>query len=230
MLFRSEADDVIGTIAVKAAQQEYVVAIVTGDKDFFQLVCEGIRVFNPRDEGTWYDAPGVKEKFGVTPHQVVDVLSLMGDSIDNVKGVPGIGEKGAKDLIAVHGTLDRLIEAASSVPQKKYREALVTHGESARRSRELLRIRTDVPVAFEIDSFRYRGANRKDCFELFSQLGFRTLVSEYAPTADMIVKDYAIVESLDALRGLVAELRQSDRKSTRLNSSHIQKSRMPSSA
>jgi DNA polymerase-1 len=147
----------------------------------------------------------------VTPDQVVDVLSLMGDSIDNVKGVPGIGEKGAKDLIATHGTLDRLIEAAPSLSQKKYRETLATHGESARHSRELLRIRIDVPVTFEIESFRYRGANRGECFELFSQLGFRTLVSEYAPTAETITKDYVIVEALDALAELVGSLRQNAR-------------------
>ena len=91
---RFEADDVIGTLATKAAASGFEVAIVTGDKDFFQLVHDGVKVYNPRDDGTWYDADGVKEKFGVTPEQVVDVLALMGDSIDNIKGVPGIGEKG----------------------------------------------------------------------------------------------------------------------------------------
>jgi len=211
-----EADDVIGTIAVKAAQQDYTVAIVTGDKDFFQLVCDDIRVFNPRDEGTWYDETGVKEKFGVAPNQVVDVLSLMGDAIDNVKGVPGIGEKGAKDLIATHGTLDRLLEAAPTVSQKKYREALGMHGEAARKSRELLRIRTDVPVTFDLGSFRHGGADRQACFELFSQLGFRTLVAEYAPTAATIAKDYVLVESLEALRELVTELRQAGRFASRV--------------
>ena len=93
---------------------------------------DGIRVFNPRDEGTWYDAAGVKEKFGVTPDQVVDVLALMGDTIDNVKGVPGIGEKGARDLISTYGTLDALLERAAEVPQKKYREALLAHADEAR--------------------------------------------------------------------------------------------------
>ena len=93
-----EADDVIATLARAAAADDYEVAIVTGDKDFFQLVDDRIRVFNPRDEGTWYDAGGVREKWGVGPEQVVDVLALMGDAIDNIKGVPGIGEKGASDL------------------------------------------------------------------------------------------------------------------------------------
>src|SRR3954468_9384802 len=112
---RYEADDVIGTLAIKASAAGFDVAIVTGDKDFFQLVRDGIRVFNPREEGTWYDAAGVTEKFGVTPDQVVDVLALMGDTIDNIKGVPGIGEKGARDLIAEYGSLEELIAHASEV-------------------------------------------------------------------------------------------------------------------
>ena len=210
-----EADDVIGTIAAKTSR-DFQVAIVTGDKDFFQLVCDGVRVFNPRDEGAWYDESGVKEKFGVFPGQVVDVLSLMGDAIDNVKGVPGIGEKGAKDLIATHGSLDRLLDNVPSLTQKKYREALATHSESARQSRELLRIRTDVPVVVDVSSFRYSGANREACFELFSQLGFRTLVAEFAPTAETIEKDYSLVESLDDLRTLAAELRRVGRFACRV--------------
>src|SRR6202521_4704212 len=121
---RYEADDVIGTLTMQAAAAGFDVAIVTGDKDFFQLVRDGIRVFNPREEGTWYDAAGVKEKFGVAPDHVVDVLALMGDSIDNIKGVPGIGEKGARDLIASYGSLENLIEHAREIPQKRYRDAL----------------------------------------------------------------------------------------------------------
>src|SRR5262247_2157554 len=133
---RYEADDVIGTLAVKAAAAGYEVAIVTGDKDFFQLVHDGIKVYNPRDDGTWFDAQGVKEKFGVTPEQVVDVLALMGDSIDNIKGVPGIGEKGARDLIATYGSLEALLAHAGDVSNKRYREGLLGHAEDARQSRE----------------------------------------------------------------------------------------------
>src|SRR5437764_2910864 len=110
---RYEADDVIGTLAEKATAAGFDVAIVTGDKDFFQLVRDGIRVFNPRDEGTWYDAAGVKEKFGVTPEQVADVLALTGDTNDNIRGVPGIGEKGARELIATYGSLEQLITRAA---------------------------------------------------------------------------------------------------------------------
>jgi DNA polymerase I len=203
---RYEADDVIGTLTRRARAEGYGVAIVTGDKDFFQLVGDGIRVFNPREEGTWYDSAGVKEKLGVTPDQVVDVLALMGDSIDNVKGVPGIGEKGAQALISTYGTLDQLLARASEVTQKKYREALVAHADLARASRELLRIHTDVPVRFEIDSFRFRGPSRQQCYELFNELGFRSLVMEYAPTAATTQKDYQLVTTTDELRSLVDDL------------------------
>ena len=97
---RFEADDVIGTLTMKAAAAGLKVAIVTGDKDLLQLVRDGVRVFNPREDGTWYDAEGVKERFGVSPDQVVDVLALMGDAVDNIKGVPSIGDKGARELIS----------------------------------------------------------------------------------------------------------------------------------
>jgi DNA polymerase I len=208
---RYEADDVIGTMALRATSEGYGVAIITGDKDFFQLVRDGIRVFNPRDEGAWYDASGVKEKFGVTPDQVVDVLALMGDTIDNVKGVPGIGEKGARELISTYGTLDALLAQAAVVPQRKYREALMSHADEAKSSRELLRIRTDVPVEFDIDAFRYRGPSRDRCYELFGELGFRSLVMEFAPTADTVQNDYRLVTTSDELVSLVDQLRSARR-------------------
>ena len=191
-----EADDVIGTLAMQAKQAGFEVALVTGDKDFFQLVGDGVRVFNPRDEGTWYDAAGVVEKFGVRPDQVVDVLALMGDTIDNIKGVPGIGEKGARDLIAAHGSLDALLEAAPSITQKRYREGLLAHADDARMSRQLARIRTDVPVTFDPDALRFRGPAPDRCFKLFSALGFRTLVTEYAPTAATSTRKYRVATSL----------------------------------
>ncbi len=206
-----EADDVIGTLATRAAEAGYHVAIVTGDKDFFQLVHDGIRVFNPRDDGTWYDAAGVAEKFGVPPGQVVDVLALMGDAIDNIKGVPGIGEKGARDLISTFGTLDALLERAAEVTQKKYREGLLEHADEARKSRELLRIRTDVPVPFEIDALKYSGPSSEQCYALFSELGFRTLAPEYAPTAETTARDYRIATSRADLDALAAEIRAAGR-------------------
>ena len=251
-----EADDVIGTIAGRAAAAGYDVVIVTGDKDLLQLVHDGtpspdaagppagqsvvpnapgaglpnarsrvgvqdaleresrrgaVRVFNPRDEGIWYDAAAVVERFGVPPERVVDLLALAGDAIDNIKGVTGIGEKGARDLITTYGSLDGLLAHAGEVQQKKYREALLAQAEDARQSRELARIRTDVPVDFDLGWFRYRGPSREKCYELFSALGFRSLLMEFAPTAGAIAKDYSLVESIEALDALVGDLRRAGR-------------------
>jgi DNA polymerase-1 len=211
-----EADDVIGTVTERAVAEGYDVAVVTGDKDLFQLVRDGVRVFNPRDEGTWYDAEGVKEKFGVAPDRVVDVLALTGDSVDNIKGVPGIGEKGARELIAAYGSLEALLAHAGEVPQKKYREALVANVGLARQSLELARLRTDAPVPFEIEGFRYRGPDRAACFALFSELGFRTLLNEYAPTAATVARDYALADTPDAARALAEDLRRAGKIAVRV--------------
>lgn len=211
-----EADDVIGTLATKAGAHGLQAAIVTGDKDFFQLVRDGIRVYNPKDEGTWYDAAAVKEKWGVEPTQVCDVLALMGDSSDNVKGVPGIGEKGATELISTYGSLDALLEHAGEVKQKKYREGLLANADQARQSRELVTIHTDVDVPFEAEQFRFKGADRERCYALFSKMEFRTLLPEYAPTASSVVKDYAIINSTEELAALVAEMRAAGRFSMKV--------------
>jgi DNA polymerase-1 len=213
---RYEADDVIGTLATQAAAAGFEVAIVTGDKDFFQLVHDGIRVFNPKEEGTWYDAEGVNEKFGVPPDRVVDVLALMGDTIDNIRGVPGIGEKGGRDLIATYGSLENLIAHASEVKHKRYREGLLANVESARQSKELARIRTDVPVPFEPESLRYRGASRERAFRIFTELGFRAFAHEYAPTAASIQKHYRTLETVEDLRALADELRRAGRFALRV--------------
>lgn len=202
-----EADDVIGTMAKQATDAGFDVAIVSIDKDFFQLVHDGIRVYDPREDGAWFDAAAVEEKFGVKPSHVVDVLALVGDTSDNVAGVPGVGKKGAADLIGTFGSLDALLDRAPELPQRKYREALVAHRDDALRSRELVTIRCDVPLEIDFESIRYRGAARERCYELFSRLAFRTLVTEYAPDADTIQKDYVLVTDAAELDRLVADLR-----------------------
>src|SRR5215813_10376830 len=213
---RYEADDVIGTLAEKAAAAGFEVAIVTGDKDFFQLVRDGIKVFNPKEEGTWYDAEGVKEKFGVPPELVVDVMALMGDTIDNIKGVPGIGDKGARELIVQYGSLENLIAHAAEVKNKRYREGLLANIENARQSRELAKIRTDVPVEFVPETVRFRGGSRQRSFEIFNELGFRAFAKEYAPTASTIEKSYRTVTTDDELAQLVARLKGAGRFALRV--------------
>ena len=203
-----EADDVIGTIAKRASDTGFDVAIVSIDKDFFQLVHNGVRVYDPREDGTWFDEVAVQEKFGVQPSRVVDVLALVGDTSDNVAGVPGVGKKGAVDLITTFGSLDALLDNAGDLTQRKYRDALLTHRDDALRSRELVTIRCDVPIDVDVDALRYRGASRERCYELFSRLAFRTLVNDYAPTADTVNQDYALVVTLAELDALIAELRE----------------------
>jgi DNA polymerase-1 len=202
-----EADDVIGTVAMRARTDGFEVAIVSIDKDFFQMVGSGIRVYDPREEGAWFDSDGVVEKFGVRPEQVTDVLALVGDTSDNVAGVPGIGKKGAIDLVTQFGGLDAMLGRLGELKPKQ-REALSTHREDALRSRELVTIRTDVPLEIDFPSLRYRGASRERCYELFTRLAFRTLVNDYAPTADTIQKDYQLVTTLSELDALIQELRQ----------------------
>ena len=206
-----EADDVIGTLARRAAAAGYAVTIVTSDKDLLQLVDERIRVLNPRDDGTWYDEAGVVERFGVAPDRVIDVLALSGDAVDNIKGVPGIGDKGARELIAEFGSLDGLLARVSEVRQKKYREALAANPAAARESRELARIRTDVPVEIDLEGLRFRGPRREDCLQLFTELGFRSLVADFAPAADSVARDYRILESAEELEAFLASLRAAGR-------------------
>lgn len=215
-----EADDVIGTVTKRAAAEGFDVAIVSIDKDFFQLVLDGIRVYDPREDGVWYDERGVTEKFGVKPAQVADVLALVGDTSDNVAGVPGVGKKGAVDLVTAHGSLDVLLDNAETLAQRKYREALLAHRADALRSRELVTIRTDVPVDVDFDLLRYRGASRERCYELFSKLAFRSLMYEYAPTAETIQKDYKVVASLEELDRLVGKLRAAGEFALRIIPSH----------
>src|SRR6185503_7115288 len=203
-----EADDVIGTLARQAAAEGYEVAIVSIDKDFFQLVRDGVRVYDPREDGVWFDASGVVEKFGVQPAQVTDVLALVGDTSDNVAGVPGIGKKGAIDLVTQFGGLDALLERVGELKPKQ-RDALSTHRADALRSRELVTIRTDVPLDVDFESLRYRGPTRERAYELFSRLDFRVILDDYAPppaTAATIEKSYSLITTESDLAGLTGEL------------------------
>ncbi|PYQ98247.1 MAG: DNA polymerase I [Acidobacteria bacterium] len=146
----------------------------------------------------------------------MDVLALMGDTIDNIKGVPGIGEKGARELIAAYGSLENLLAHAPEVKHKRYREGLLANAEQARRSRELARIRTDVPVDLDPPALQYRGGSRERSFQIFNELGFRTIAKEYAPTAGSIAKTYRVVTTAEEVRQLVDRLRAAGRFALRV--------------
>jgi DNA polymerase-1 len=171
-----EADDVIGTLSHKAAAAGLDVVIVTADKDMLQLVGPHVRVFHTGRE-IFLDEAGVREFFGVAPEQVADVLALMGDSVDNVPGVPGVGQVTAKKWISEHGSLSALLEHADAV-KGKVGESLRQNREAALLSRKLVEIPTDLPIPLELDSLRYSSPDYGKLKDLFVELEFHSLAAE----------------------------------------------------
>src|SRR5204863_5065888 len=182
-----EADDVIGTLAHAARGLQVV--IVSGDKDFYQLIGPGIALLNPGRGGPaaveehWVDQTNASERLGVPPERVVDYLALVGDSSDNVPGVKGIGEKTALELLGAYGDLDTILTRAPEVTGKRAREALLQHSELARLSRDLVTIRRDAPVSLDLDHLRVRPPDIPRLRELFTELEFRSLI----PKLDRLV-------------------------------------------
>jgi DNA polymerase-1 len=171
-----EADDVIATLASRARAAGMDVVVVSSDKDLLQLVGPGVAVWDPAREKT-YDREAVRGKLGVPPEAVRDWLALVGDASDNVPGVPGIGEKGATDLIAAHGSLEGVYEHLDDLPPRK-REALVAGRDSAFLSRDLATLRTDVPVEADVAALRPGAPDRASLVDLLTELEFRALLAE----------------------------------------------------
>ena len=177
-----EADDVIGTLAARAVAEGLEAVIVSGDKDFFQLVGPGVLLLNPGRGGphgvaaNWVDEQAATRKLGVAPGQVVDYLALVGDSSDNVPGAPGIGPKTAVKLLEQYGTLDEVLARAGEVKAKRPRESLLEHREQILLSRELVTIRTDLPLDTDLDGLRTSEPDNERLRTLFVDLEFRALL------------------------------------------------------
>jgi DNA polymerase-1 len=193
-----EADDLIGSLACAARDRGYEVVIATSDKDFFQLVGDGIRFYHTGRE-VLYDAKGVEETFGLPPEKVIDVMAIWGDAIDNIPGVPGIGEKGAKSLIAQFGSLENIYEHLDELKPAQ-RKKLEEHREKAFLSRELARIKCDLEVDIDFDSLKRREPDRAKLHELFSRLEFASLMQEYLPEAPAVEREYRVAGSADDIR------------------------------
>jgi DNA polymerase-1 len=178
-----EADDVIGTLAAQAAARGVPAVIVSGDKDFYQLIGPGISLLNPGRGGAasieeqWVDESNAGERLGVPPGRVPDYLALVGDSSDNVPGVRGIGDKGARQLITEYGDLESILSHASEVSAKRTREALLQGAANARLSRTLVTIRRDVPIELDLDAFAIQPWDTVTLRRLFSELEFHTLLN-----------------------------------------------------
>ncbi len=203
-----EADDVIGTLAERAARRDLQTVIVSGDKDFYQLIGPRVALLNPGRGGPaaveeqWVDSSNASERLGVPPDRVVDYLALVGDSSDNIPGVKGVGEKTALELLSSHGDLDTILARAAELPGKRAREALLQHADLARLSRELVTIRRDVPIELDLEQLRVRAPDVARLTELFTELEFRSLISKLDVFADAAERAPApAVQRAPAARG-----------------------------
>src|SRR6267143_1174489 len=189
-----EADDVIGALAIQAADQNLQSVIVSNDKDMCQLVRDPLIVCmrqnsqvikrkEPVPPTEWCDEAWVEKKFGVPANKLVDLLGLMGDSIDNIPGAPGIGPKGAAQIVQDFGSIDNALEHWEEIKHKRYRESLRDNAELIRKSRELAEIKTDIEIELDLDQLLARPPDRAAAYELFRELEFTNLTNEFADAA-----------------------------------------------
>lgn len=176
-----EADDVIGTVAKRGERDGYEVIIVTGDKDMLQLITPHIRIYDPMKDKL-YGEEEVVERFGVRPSQMAEIMALMGDSIDNIPGVSGIGEKTARELISAFGTVENLLGHLEKVKKPKLRAILEEQAESARLSRALALIDTELPIEIDYGNFSLSEPDYNKMTELFRELEFSSLLKLFTPS------------------------------------------------
>lgn len=219
-----EADDVIGTLAAQAAAQGLETVIVSGDKDFYQLIGPRVHLMNPGRggqtgvEAEWVDERSASSKFGVPPHRVVDYLALIGDSSDNVPGAPGVGPKTALQLIEEFGSVDDVLAHASEIKAKRPRESLLANADAVRLSKQLVTIRLDVPHQLDVESLRPGTPDHARLRDLFLDLEFRVLVDRFtqagvgagvvAPALTAERTDYVVVTTPERVRELCSAIRE----------------------
>ena len=205
-LERYEADDVLGTLGKKAEQAGYDVTLISADKDLFQLVSDRVSMLHTGREKT-YDPALVEQDFGVPPGQVVDVLALVGDKVDNVPGVPGIGAKGAQTLVREYGSVEALLEAAPELKRKAYREGLQDHADKAVLSKELVTIHTDLDVPFDPEALRMEAPDYEALAELCREFEFWSLLKELeSESGGPEIEPAVVLEGVAAFEEAVAAL------------------------
>jgi len=204
-----EADDIIGTVA-KGVESEVDVVIITGDKDILQLVNDRVEVYDTMKEKR-FRMEEVIRRFGVRPEQVVEVMGLAGDAIDNIPGVPGIGEKTAIELIKAFGSIENLLAHLEQVPKKKLRENLETYGEQARLSRQLATIHTNVPIDYPLKESVISLPDLQSLREIFKELEFNKLLKELPEGKADHPRDYRLIIGQNEFLSLVEDLRKAKR-------------------
>jgi len=174
-----EADDIIATLAVQAAHAGSDVLIASNDKDFMQIVGPRVRLLRPdAKETTTVDAPAVRARFGIAPEQIVDFLSLLGDSVDNIPGAPGVGEKTAAQLLQLYGTLDNLLAHVSEVAKPKLRDSLATSADRLRANRQLIALQTNIPLPMSLEALKVVSPDTTALAALYRRFGFKSLLAE----------------------------------------------------
>jgi len=197
-----EADDVLASLARMASAKGIPSVIVTTDKDLLQVVDKSVVVFNPAKE-VYLDAAAVKEVFGVKPEQVVDVLSLWGDPTDNVPGVPGVGEKTAKNLIGEFGSLDDLLKHLDRIKNPRVRESIEKNRDILEMSRRLVTIETDLKLEFKVEDFVLSEPDPEELQKLFGELEFMSLLAEYTRAPKKPLRDCIVILQETELNDLV---------------------------
>ena len=204
-----EADDLIGTFGRLAQEAGFSVVMVTGDKDFVQLVTDKSIIWDPMKDKIM-DAAAVKETYGVEPYQMVDVMGLSGDSSDNIPGVPGIGTKTALSLIQSFGSMKNLYEHVHTITKKKLHENLVKYEEQAWLSRQLVKIKTDISMSFNSDNLKFKTPDNTKLASLFKKLEFRQLQQAFPKQTDLSKKTYLPILDKAALGDLITRLESAD--------------------
>ena len=190
-----EADDVIGTLARKAAAESYPVFVVSSDKDMLQLVNDKVQVLNPPKDNLICDVAKVEEILGVPPSRVVDVMALRGDSADNIPGAPGIGDKGSVGLIQRFGSVEQALDHAAEVEKKTYRESLQNNRDNILYSKQLVTIDTDVAVELDVAAMEAGEPDAEALRTLFAELEFTSLLKELLPVVEVKEGDYREIRS-----------------------------------
>jgi len=189
-----EADDVIGAIAWREPVKPLEVVIVSSDKDMLQLVNKRVFMLNPMKDDEWYDEAKVEEFMGVKPSQVADLLALKGDAIDNIPGAPGIGDKGARDIIAKFGSVEEALNRAAEVERKMYRESLQNNRTQIELSKQLATIQTEIAVEWDLAALRTQAPNTSALKPLYKELEFFSLLKDLPPEDDSAARDYLILD------------------------------------
>src|SRR5271170_6090995 len=203
-----EADDVIGTHCCKLSALGHKVYVVSSDKDMMQLVNDDVFILNPTKDNLILDTAGVEAALGVPPERVIDVMALRGDSIDNIPGAPGIGDKGSVELIQQFGTVEAALDRASEVKRKTYRESLENNRDNIMLSKELVTIHCEVPVPLDLEAMRTQKPDVAACRALFSELEFTTLLKELAPEAETVATAFVLEPSPEQIQHFFAAARR----------------------